>query len=35
VTQFIEIEGGDHGFTDPEHRARASQAMADWFAEKL
>jgi acetyl esterase/lipase len=35
VTQFIEIEGGDHGFTNPEHRARASQAMADWFAEKL
>ena len=35
VTEFIEIDGGDHGFTNPEHRARASQAMADWFAAKL
>lgn len=35
VTEFIEIEGGDHGFTNPEHRARASQAMAEWFAAKL
>lgn len=35
VTEFIEIEGGDHGFTDPAHRARAGEAMANWFAEKL
>jgi dipeptidyl aminopeptidase/acylaminoacyl peptidase len=35
VTEFIEIDGGDHGFTNPEHRARASQAMAEWFAAKL
>ena len=35
VTEFIEIEGGDHGFTNPEHRARASEAMAQWFAAKL
>ncbi len=35
VTEFIEIEGGDHGFTNPEHRARASQAMVDWFVDKL
>jgi acetyl esterase/lipase len=34
-TQFIEIEGGDHGFTNPEHRARASTAMAEWFSSKL
>jgi acetyl esterase/lipase len=34
-TQFIEIEGGDHGFTNPEHRARASEAMAEWFVSKL
>ena len=35
MTQFIEIEGGDHGFTNPEHRARAAQAMAEWFAARL
>lgn len=35
TTEFIEIDGGDHGFTNPEHRARASQAMAEWFAAKL
>jgi len=35
VTEFIEIEGGDHGFPNPEHRARASEAMAQWFAAKL
>jgi acetyl esterase/lipase len=35
VTEFIEIEGGDHGFTNPVHRARASEAMAAWFAAKL
>jgi acetyl esterase/lipase len=35
VTEFIEIDGGDHGFRNPEHRARASQAMAEWFAAKL
>ena len=35
VTEIIEIDGGDHGFTNPEHRAQASQAMADWFAAKL
>jgi acetyl esterase/lipase len=35
VTEFIEIDGGDHGFTNPEHRARASTAMAEWFKAKL
>jgi len=35
VTEFIEIEGGDHGFTNPAHRAQASEAMAAWFAAKL
>jgi acetyl esterase/lipase len=35
VTEFIEIDGGDHGFTNPEHRARAGKAMAEWFAGKL
>jgi acetyl esterase/lipase len=35
ITEFIEIDGGDHGFTNPEHRARAGKAMAEWFAAKL
>jgi len=35
VTEFIPIEGGDHGFTNPEHRAKATKAMAEWFAQKL
>lgn len=35
VTALVEIDGGDHGFTNPEHRAQASQAMAEWFATKL
>jgi len=35
VTEFIEIEGGDHGFTNPDHRARAGKAMAEWFAAEL
>jgi acetyl esterase/lipase len=35
VTEFIEIDGGDHGFTNPEHRARAGKAMAEWFAAQL
>jgi acetyl esterase/lipase len=35
TTEFIEIDGGDHGFTNPEHRALAGKAMAEWFAAKL
>ena len=34
-TQMIIIEGGDHGFRNPEHRARANSAMVDWFANHL
>jgi acetyl esterase/lipase len=34
-TQLIVIDGGDHGFTIPEHRARAGLAMAEWFANRL
>jgi acetyl esterase/lipase len=33
--ELIVIEGGDHGFTNAEHRARATQAMTDWFAKRL
>lgn len=35
TTEFIAIAGGDHGFTNPEHRAQASKAMAEWFATHL
>jgi acetyl esterase/lipase len=34
-TQMIVIEGGDHGFRNPEHRARANAAMVEWFATHL
>lgn len=34
-SEFITIPGGDHGFSDPEHRARAGAAMVDWFVEHL
>ena len=35
-TQMIVIEGGDHGFrSNPEHRARANAAAAEWFAKHL
>lgn len=32
---FIVIEGGDHGFSDPDDRAEAGAAMAAWFQERL
>ncbi|MBC7983358.1 MAG: alpha/beta hydrolase [Candidatus Obscuribacterales bacterium] len=35
TTEFIVIDGGDHGFTNPDHRAQATLAMAEWFAAKL
>jgi acetyl esterase/lipase len=34
-TEFIVIKGGDHGFTNAEHRAEAGRAMARWFKENL
>ncbi|MBN1664623.1 MAG: alpha/beta hydrolase [Deltaproteobacteria bacterium] len=34
-TNFIMIDGGEHGFPKAEHRAQAMKAAADWFAEKL
>ncbi|MFP3947460.1 MAG: prolyl oligopeptidase family serine peptidase [Longimicrobiales bacterium] len=32
---FITIPGGDHGFRNAEHRARAEAAMVEWFVEHL
>ena len=32
---LVVIEGGDHGFRNPEHRASAEAAMIDWFVEHL
>jgi acetyl esterase/lipase len=34
-TKLIVIEGGEHGFPNPEHRAQAGKAMAEWFAARL
>ena len=34
-SQFITIPGGDHGFRDGQHRARAEAAMVEWFVEHL
>ena len=35
LSELIVIPGGNHGFTEPEHRARAGVAMIAWFAEHL
>lgn len=35
TSRFITIPGGDHGFSDPDHRAQAEEAMVDWFVEHL
>lgn len=35
TTDFITIAGGNHGFTNPEHAARASAAMVAWFERHL
>jgi acetyl esterase/lipase len=34
-SEFITIPGGDHGFRNPDHRARAQAAMIAWFEEHL
>ncbi len=34
-SELIVIEGGDHGFRNPEHRSRAGAAMVDWFVKHL
>jgi acetyl esterase/lipase len=35
VSEFVTIPGGDHGFRNPEHRARAESLMVDWFVRHL
>jgi dipeptidyl aminopeptidase/acylaminoacyl peptidase len=30
-SEMVVIPGGDHGFTNPEHRARAQGLMVAWF----
>ena len=34
-TNMVVIKGGDHGFSEPAHRAEAYAAMAKWFSENL
>jgi acetyl esterase/lipase len=34
-SEFVTIPGGNHGFTNPEHRARAQALMIDWFDRHL
>lgn len=34
-TNLVVIKGGDHGFSEPTHRAEAYAAMAKWFSENL
>jgi len=34
-TELVVIPGGDHGFSEPAHRAEAYAAMAKWFRENL
>lgn len=34
-TEMVVIKGGDHGFSEPTHRAEAYAAMAKWFSENL
>ena len=33
--ELLVIEGGDHGFRNPSHRAQATRAMVGWFEEYL
>ncbi len=35
TNELIVIEGGDHGFRNPGHRSRATQAMVSWFTTHL
>jgi acetyl esterase/lipase len=34
-TEMLVIKGGDHGFSDANHRAEAGRAMAAWFKANL
>ena len=33
--EFLVIEGGNHGFRNPEHRGEATRAMVAWFKQHL
>ena len=35
VNEFVTIPGGDHGFRNGEHRARAEALMVEWFVRHL
>ena len=35
TNEFVTIPGGDHGFRNAEHRARAEALMVDWFVRHL
>lgn len=35
TNDLLVIEGGDHGFRNPEHRAKAGEAMVAWFKQHL
>jgi acetyl esterase/lipase len=34
-TKLIVIDGGEHGFPNPQHRSQAVKAAAEWFAARL
>ena len=34
-SELIVVEGGEHGFRNPEHRKRSQLAMVDWFEKHL
>jgi len=35
ANEYVEIPGADHGFRDPEHYRKATQAMVAWFERHL
>lgn len=35
ASELIVVEGGEHGFRNPEHRKRAQDAMVAWFEKHL
>ena len=34
-SELIVVEGGEHGFRNPEHRQRAQAATVAWFEKHL
>ena len=35
TTDLVVIQGAGHGFREPEHRTRATDALVGWFEEHL